>query len=216
MVRIEPSTGPAQGVHTRPSVVPSTKPPILPWRDAALPAELLANPLMRIDSHSNGAGQIISAPNTSSRIAALVRSTLGSKSKMRVSALNSSAAAENEITNPSAIIAGRGLPVVPTDAPSRIGSTGTVQGAAVVTTPASRARTRLNIGKDPSSTDGPSGDRSAALLRTRHVFVTLIHRRTVPEYKTTRRGASRPRRPRLLGAWKIRRLEDWSVGRLVG
>src|SRR5260370_4149689 len=145
-VRIEPSTGPAQGVQTRPSVVPRTKPPTLPWRNAALPAELLVSPLIRLDSHSNGVGQIISMPNPSSRMAAAVRSTLGSKSKMRVTALRARATAENDMTKPSAIIAGRALPVWPTDAPSRIGSTGSVQGAAMVTTPASRARTRLNIG----------------------------------------------------------------------
>src|SRR5260370_2675370 len=144
-VRIEPSTGPAQGVQTRPSVVPSTRPPMLPWRDMALPAELLVSPLTRIDSHSNGLGQIISTPNPSSRIAAAVRSTLGSKSKRRVIALSSNAVAENDITKPSAIIAGRALPVRPTDAPSTIGSIGSVQDAATATTPASSARTRLNI-----------------------------------------------------------------------
>src|ERR1700730_1316986 len=149
-VRIEPSTGPAHGVQTRPSVVPSRKPPILPWRNAALPAELVVSPLTLIDSHSNGAGQIISKPNPSSRMAAAVRSTLGSKSKIRVIALRAKAAAENEITKPSAISAGRALPVWPTDAPSRIGSIGSVQGEATVTTPASRARTRFSIGSDPS------------------------------------------------------------------
>src|SRR6266513_1036465 len=61
---------------------------------------------------------------------------------MRVIALSSKAAAENDMTKPSAISAGRALPVWPTDAPSKIGS---VQGAATVTTPASKARTRLNI-----------------------------------------------------------------------
>src|SRR6266436_5537266 len=150
-VRIEPSTGPAQGVQTRPSVVPSTKPPMLPWRDA-IPAEpTFVSPLRRIDSHSNGAGQIISRPNPSSRIAAAVRKLLGSKSNTRVIALRANAAAENDMTKPSAIIAGRILPVWPTDAPSRIGSIGSVQGAATVTTPASRARTRLNIRRNPGS-----------------------------------------------------------------
>ncbi len=103
------------------------------------------SPPSRIDSHSNGAGQTISSPNPSSRIAAPVRRLLGSKSKMPVIALSNNAAAENEMTKPSAIIAGRALPVWPTDAPSRIGSIGSVQGAATVTTPASRARTRLSI-----------------------------------------------------------------------
>src|SRR6266436_3175774 len=143
-VRIEPSTGPAQGVQTRPSVVPSTKPPIMPWRDPAV--ELLPSPPIRTDSHSNGAGQIISSPNPASNTAAAVRSTLGSKSNTRVIALSANATIENDITKPSAIIAGRALPVWPTDAPSRIGSIGRVQGAATVTTPASSARTRLNIG----------------------------------------------------------------------
>src|SRR6266702_2772737 len=78
-------------------------------------------------------------------MAAPVRKLLGSKSKMRVIALSNNAAAENDMTKPSAIIAGRIFPVWPTDAPSRIGSIGSVQGAATVTTPASSARTRLNI-----------------------------------------------------------------------
>src|SRR5271169_146284 len=160
-VRIEPSTGPAQGVHTRPSVVPSTKPPMLPWRDAALPAERLVSPLTRLVTHSNGTGQTISRPNPSSRTAAPVRRLLGSKSKMRVIALRANAAEENEMTKPSAIIAGRSLPVWPTDAPSRIGSIGSVQGAATVTTPASRARTTLNIQMDPAN------DRAAGLAATR-------------------------------------------------
>ena len=66
---------------------------------------------------------------------------------MSMIALSNNAAAENEITKPSAIIAGRALLVWPTDAPSRIGSIGSVQGAATVTTPASSARTRFNIGQ---------------------------------------------------------------------
>src|SRR6266404_9748793 len=148
-VRIEPSTGPAQGVQTRPSVVPSTKPPMAPWRDVTPAEPTLVSPLMRIDSHSNGAGQIINRPNPSSRIAAPVRKLVGSKSNTRVIAVKANAAAENDMTKPSAIIAGRILPVWPTDAPSRIGSIGSVQGAATVITPASSARTRLSISWDP-------------------------------------------------------------------
>jgi hypothetical protein len=114
-------------------------------------------PPNRIDSHSNGAGQIISSPNPNSRMAAPLRSTLGSKSKMSAIALNNNAAAENDVTKPRAIIAGRTLPAWPTDAPSTIGSIGSVQGAATVTTPANRARTRLSIGRHPSN------DRDVAL-----------------------------------------------------
>src|SRR5258706_15322267 len=184
MVRIEPGTGPGQGVHTRPSVVPGTTLAALPWRNQLSPAGLpFMIPPIRIDSHSNGAGQIISNPNPSSRIAAPVRSTLGSKSNTRVIALSNNAAAENEMTKPSAISAGRTLLVWPTDAPSRIGSIGRVQGAAIVTTPASSARTRLNIELDPSgslvralrpcelvwSFETPK----RTLLLPRHVFVRL-------------------------------------------
>jgi len=62
-----------------------------------------------------------------------------------VIAPSSNATIENDITKPSAIIAGRTLPAWPTDAPRRIGSIGSVQGAATVTTPASSARTRVSI-----------------------------------------------------------------------
>src|SRR5258705_7005152 len=174
MVRIEPSTGPAHGVQSRPSVLPSTKAPMLPRRNVVLAAELpLMSPLIRIDIHSNGAGQTISNPNPSSRIAAPVRKTLGSKSKMRVIALSNKAAAENDRTKPSAIIAGRAFPVWPIDAPSSMGSIGSVQGAATVTTPASSARIRLNIGSVPSNhrpcgharaLNRPSGRLGEALL----------------------------------------------------
>src|SRR5882724_5140323 len=142
MVRIEPNTGPAQGVQTRPSVVPSTKPPITPCEAVAPP---LVNPPIRLDSHSNGVGQIISRPKASSSAAAPLRRVLGSKSNTRVIAPSAKATSENDSTKPAAIIAGRALLVWPTDAPSRIGSIGSVQGAATVTTPASSARTRLSI-----------------------------------------------------------------------
>src|SRR5712692_5394519 len=142
-------------------------------------------------------------------MAAPVRKLLGSKSKMRVIALKANAVAENDMTKPSAIIAGRILPVWPTDAPSRIGSIGSVQGAATVITPASSARTRLNIEHDPSNDPGgPCGhggrlsglsERQAKRYLARpHVFVRLSQvrkpRRRDPRYRTTRRGASRPGR----------------------
>src|SRR5438034_28581 len=130
-------------------------------------------------------------------MAAPVRKLLGSKSKIRVIALSNNAAAENDMTKPSAIIAGRILPVCPTDAPSRIGSIGSVQGAATVTTPASSASTRFSIGRDPSSSDGPSQWRGEALRTPRHLFVRL--RRNGRKNRATRRGASHPGRWRYLG-----------------
>src|SRR6266404_2720996 len=178
-VRIEPSTGPAQGVQTRPSVVPSTKPPMAPWRDVTAAEPTFVSPLMRIDSHSNGAGQIIKRPNPSNRIAAPVRRLLGSKSKMRVIALRANAAAENEMTKPSAIIAGRILPVWPTDAPSRMGSIGSVQGAATVTTPASNARTRLTIREGPWN-HGLRGQARALDRSSRHQDEALPWARPSP------------------------------------
>src|SRR6266436_7933123 len=105
-VRIEPSTGPAQGVQTRPSVVPSTRPPIRPCEEAAPPP---VNPPIRLHSHSNGAGQIISSPNPTSRMAAAVRRLFGSKSNARLIAPSANATTENDITKPAAIIAGRAL-----------------------------------------------------------------------------------------------------------
>jgi hypothetical protein len=74
-------------------------------------APVPSSPLTRIESRSNGAGQIINSPKPSSRMAAPECSTSGSKSKMRVIALNASATAENETTNPKAIIAGLILPL---------------------------------------------------------------------------------------------------------
>src|SRR3984893_7406408 len=66
-------------------------------------------------------------------------------------ALSSNGTAENEITKPSAISAGRALPAWPTDAPRRIGSIGSVQGAAMVSQPASRAKNEVeHIRQDPS------------------------------------------------------------------
>ena len=49
-------------------------------------------------------------------------------------------------TTRMAINAGRAPPCCPIDAPSRIGNTGSVQGAAMVTTPASSASRRSGIG----------------------------------------------------------------------
>ena len=72
--------------------------------------------------------------------------------------------------------AGRSRLVCPIDAPSRIGKTGSVQGAAMVTTPASAARTRLNTmlsaeflwqrarARLPSLGSGTCSDRGAGML----------------------------------------------------
>jgi hypothetical protein len=148
------------------------------------------DPPVRLQSHSNGAGQTISNPNPSNRTEAALRSTSGSKSRMRVMALRNSATVENDRTNPSAIDAGRMLPVCPTDAPSNMGSIGSVQGAATVTIPAAKARTRSSIERDPrtsetwSDTPAPSrisaGGREA-LLSSRHVFVRLWRQEHDPE-----------------------------------
>ncbi|MGY3295210.1 hypothetical protein ACVWWP_008277 [Bradyrhizobium sp. LM3.6] len=102
--------------------------------------------MSRIDSHSNGAGHSINRPKPSSRIDAASRSTFGSKSNSRVIAPSSSAVVENEMTKPSAIIAGRKCPARPIEAPSRIGSIGSVQGAAMVRTPARRAKMSSSMG----------------------------------------------------------------------
>jgi len=56
-----------------------------------------------------------------------VRNMFGSKSKARVIALSNNATMENDVTKPAAIIAGRALAGMADDAPSRIGSIGSVQ-----------------------------------------------------------------------------------------
>ncbi|MDO9058643.1 MAG: hypothetical protein Q7U92_06435 [Bradyrhizobium sp.] len=112
-------------------------------------------------------GQIIRSPKPSSNTVAAVRRLLGSKSKILVMALSASAVAENDRTKPAAIIAGRTLPVWPTEAPSRIGSIGSVQGAAMVTIPASSARMRLSIEQDLSN------DPRSGRVATREISIVL-------------------------------------------
>ena len=85
---------------------------------------------------------------------ALVRRLLGSKSKMRVAALSNNAAAENETTKPSAINAGRALPVWPADAPSRIGSIGRVQGGGDGDDAGEQGKKEVEHQQDPSNVPG--------------------------------------------------------------
>ena len=89
----------------------------------------------------------VAAPCTLPMLPILLGASVGQTGKVRPAmiALSVSATSENDSTKPAAIVTGRALLVWPTDAPSRIGSIGSVQGAAMVTTPASSARTRLSI-----------------------------------------------------------------------
>ncbi len=132
-------------------------------------------------------------------MAAPVRKLLGSKSKARVIALSNNAAAENEMTKPSAIIAGRALPVCPTDAPSRIGNIGSVQGAAIGDDAGEQGKNEIEhrksterrahlgpCGRDAQQSFGMSGWRvTSGLIRGRHVFVRRFN---TPKRKATREG----------------------------
>jgi hypothetical protein len=89
-------------------------------------------PARRTVSRSNAAGQIISAPKMTSSTRPAVRNASGSKCKAVAMALSASATKANDATKPAAMKAGRAPARCPIDAPSKIGSTGRVQGAAMV------------------------------------------------------------------------------------
>ena len=144
-VRIAPSTGPAQGVQISPSVVPSTKPPRLVGA-AVMECSATPGPVRRAASRSNAAGQIISAPKTTNSTRPAMRNASGSKCSAVATAFNASATKANDTTKPAAMKAGRAPARRPIDAPSRIGSTGSVQGAAIVSMPAKSASRRSGIG----------------------------------------------------------------------
>src|SRR6516164_9282934 len=138
-VRIVPNTGPAQGV------VPSTKPPKLVWA-AVMGRNATPAPATRAVSRSNAAGQIISVPKMTSSIRPAVRSVSGSKCKAVAMPFSASATKANDATKPAAMKVGRAPARCPIDAPSKIGSTGSVHGAAIVRMPANNASGRSGIG----------------------------------------------------------------------
>ena len=144
-VRIAPSTGPEQGVQMSPSVVPSMKPPKLVWA-AVKGCNATPAPARRAVSRSNGVGQIISTPKMTSSTRPAVRKASGSKCKAVAVAFNASATKANDATKPAAMKAGRAPARRPIDAPSKIGSTGSVHGAAMVRMPANSASRRSGIG----------------------------------------------------------------------
>src|SRR6516165_1247716 len=144
-VRIAPSTGPAQGVQISPSVVPSTKPPRLVGV-AVIGCSATPASVRRAASRSNAAGQIISAPKITNKTRPAVRNTSGSKCSAVAMPFNASATKANDTTKPVAMKAGRAPARRPIEAPSKIGSTGSVQGAAIVRMPANNASGRSVIG----------------------------------------------------------------------
>ena len=92
------------------------------------------------------AGHTISAPKNTSSTRPAVRNRSGSKYKAVATAFNASATKANDATKPAAMKAGRAPARRPIDAPSKIGSTGSVQGAAIVRMPANNASGRSGIG----------------------------------------------------------------------
>src|SRR6516225_1480886 len=177
-VRIAPSTGPAQGVQISPSVVPSANPPRLVGA-AVMGCSATPTPVRRAASRSNAAGQIISAPKITNKTRPAVRNTFGSKCSAVATAFNASATKAKDTTKPDAMKTGR-APVRPIDAPSRIGSTGSVQGAAIVSMPANSASRRSGIGveqvrRDRRGWSEPAGD-SLVLLHFVVFHAVLRHR----------------------------------------
>src|SRR6516164_7054345 len=178
-VRIAASTGPAQGVQISPSVVPGTKPPRLVGA-AAMGCSATPAPARRAASRSNAAGQIISAPKITNKTRPAVRNTAGSKCSAVAMLFNASATKANDTTKLVAMKAGRVPARRPIDAPSRIGSTGSVQGAAIVRMPAKSASRRSGIGveqvrRDRRGWSEPAGD-SLVLLHSVVFHTVLRHR----------------------------------------
>src|SRR5215470_7184276 len=178
-LKIAPNTGPAQGVQISPSVVPSTKPPRL-VRAIVLGCSAAPAPARPAVSRSNAAGQIISAPKITSRTRPAVRNTSGSKCRAVATAFNASATNANDATKPAAMKAGRVPARCPIDAPSKIGSTGSVQGAAIVRMPANNASGRSGIGvkgvrRARRGTSEPAGD-GLVLLHIVLFHAVLRHR----------------------------------------
>ncbi len=78
--------------------------------------------------------------------------------------VSSSATAENDSTKPSAIMAGRGVPLCPIEAPSRIGSIGKVQGAAMVSDAGEQSKNEIEHRTASAGGVRGSADRCRALV----------------------------------------------------
>src|SRR4051794_37196255 len=104
---------------------------------------------------------------------------------------SSSAVAENEMTKPSAIIAGRRCELRPIEAPSRIGSIGSVHGAAMVRMPARAAKRSSSMGHSWRGSRGQFG-MSEAVVTPRHAFVTGVLLPQLSAPNTKRPGGGHP------------------------
>src|SRR5581483_7976635 len=135
-------------------------------------------------TRSNAVGLLINAPKTSSIASPALRNTSGSKCRAVATAFNASATKANEATNPVAIRAGRAPARCPIDAPSRIGSTGNVQGATIVSMPANSASARSVIGVVEPQRAGPNA--RASLLATALVLLHVVLFHAIPGHRILR------------------------------
>src|ERR1700722_5573428 len=136
-------------------------------------------PARRAASRSNGVGQTISTPKTTSSTRPAVRKASGSKCKAVAVAFNASATKANDATKPAAMKAGRAPARRPIDAPSKIGSTGSVHGAAMVRIPANSASRRSGIGVEGVRRTRRAGEPARdglVLLRVILLHAVLRHR----------------------------------------
>jgi hypothetical protein len=138
-VRIEPKTGPAQGVQITPRTRPKKKPPRLPLFDCPTWLALLINPFILVVNISNGLGQIINIANTARRTIATFRKELGDRPKLSTNTESKKLARAKLKTKPRTINNGLVLLCWPTELPNMIGKSGSMHGAAIVRIPASSA-----------------------------------------------------------------------------
>src|SRR3954471_15080219 len=140
-VRMEPSTGPAHGVQSTPSAIPTTRPPALPDPARETPPSAKASrPLNLAITHSYGRGHSSRTPKLPSRMTETFRKVSCDKPSTVENEPNRIANPENVRMKPATRKSGRRRSCWPMEAPSKTGSSGRMQGAAAVSRPAANAK----------------------------------------------------------------------------
>src|SRR6187402_3693651 len=136
---MEPSTGPAHGVQSTPSASPMTRPPALPDPARETTPSAKESRLDLAISHSYGCGHNSRTPKLPSRMMETFRKVSCDRPSTVENEPNRIAKPENVRMKPATRNSGRRRSCWPTEAPSKTGSNGRMQGAAAVSTPAANA-----------------------------------------------------------------------------
>lgn len=139
-VKMDANTGPAQGVHTKPKVMPSNnalKFPLVPRPTLTLILEMILVNFTAINS--KGFDQIKRIPKKAKIKIPTVRTILALNPRYFARSDKMMAANVKTMTNPKTIKTGRSLFFWPKEVPSNTGNSGRVQGAATVNNPAKKA-----------------------------------------------------------------------------